>query len=185
MRTRIVTTGAVALLLCACQNNNGAGGAPNSPAGQTAASAPGGSALHRQPGLWQMRVSIQDGGVVQTREICLDAGAEPKVALWGAQAKSRCSRDSVEAQPDGSFTISASCDQGALGRVEVSGSMTGDPAKAYSVHIRKVTTGAANYDDNGSLEINTEFSRIGPCRPGQAGGELEVNGTRRNVLAPK
>jgi hypothetical protein len=167
MRAGILTSSALALLLCAAP----AICAPEPP--------------HREPGLWEMRMSIHGVATVQKREICLDKEAEPKIALWGGQAKSRCARDSVEAQPDGSFKIAASCSQGAGGHVEVTGTLTGDTAKAYKVHIVRTTTGAAVWMDNGRLEITTEFRRIGACRPGQKGGDVDAYGKRINLLAPK
>jgi hypothetical protein len=131
-----------------------------------------------------MRMKIAGVATVQERKICLDAKAEPKIALWGAQARARCSRDRVEAQPHGWVKITASCDQGSGGQVEVTGSLTGDPAKAYTVHIQRTATGAADPMDDGRLLITTEFRRLGPCKPGQAGGDMESYGTTVNVLAP-
>lgn len=185
MRAEVVILSAAALLLGACQREAGLGAASSAPTPARApVSAPASAGPHREPGLWQMRMSIHGVATVQQREICLDQEAEPKVALWGGQAKSRCSRDQADAQPDGSYRIAASCDQGAGGHVEVSGSMTGDAAKAYAVHIQRTTTRAADPMDDGRMEITTEFRRLGPCRPGQAGGDLESYGARVNVLAP-
>jgi len=187
MRVSILA-GAVALAalgLCACnaQSDEGrpAAGAPAA-SGATAQGLPG--KPRRKPGLWEQHVSLGGTDAVETSQICIDDATEQKLSMFGAQVnRNRCKTYQLTRKGDGSWAFSSVCDLGSGGTVTTNGTVTGDFATAYKVRSQSSTTGAVVPQMNGERTVDIDAAWMGPCKPGQKGGDMTLpNGMKVNLL---
>jgi hypothetical protein len=183
MRTKAAMPLACALLLAA-RDQTGNGGAPaassETAAGPTLPAQP--PRPHRRPGLWELRTSTEGDEGVQRTQICLDAGTDPKIALWGAQATPGCNHSEAVRLPDGSWRFRTSCWLGSGGQLSTSGVVTGDLASRYIVRAEQTRSAAEAPQLNRTIRVTTEAQRIGDCPAGWRGGDMSMGPMRINAL---
>ncbi len=140
----------------------------------------------RKPGLWQIELTIDDGSyAIPPSQMCIDAGAEKRLTLVGAQMDRReCSAYQVRKQPDGSWTINSVCKLDAHTTVSTDGVASGDFSSTYSIDATGVTSGSPKPARNGSHHVTVAAKWLGSCPAGQHGGDVTSNGKTTNVFAP-
>jgi hypothetical protein len=133
---------------------------------------------HRRPGLWETSMTFKDSDrAPHVTRMCLDEATEAKSSLWGEQmSHDMCQEHRMQRQLDGSWTFSSVCNMGSGGVTHSSGVASGDLTSNYTVRMHASTSGAElpmmNRDDTFTVAAH----RIGPCEPGQRGGDMIVNG---------
>jgi hypothetical protein len=177
----LLLIGAAAAGLAAC----------NRPAASGAA-APGAQPLalndmpHRKAGLWRQTMHME--GVdrpMPAIEACTDEASEAKLNLLGQhKSKDLCQNQDFSRSPDGSIHFSVSCDLGAHGRTASTGTISGDFASHYRIAMASKTTGAPLAQMNSEHKMVIDATWIGPCAPGQRGGDMIMaDGRKVNLTA--
>ena len=187
MRVLLMMSAAVALAACQKSPGTSAASAPGaSPAPVSADGVP-----HRRAGLWQQTISRegQQGGVMSamgSMKLCVDAASEARSAVLGhvndagRLAGKHCNAPSVSRGLGGGYTFTSTCAMGGTGTVTSKGSITGDMATAYHVHVETDVAGG-DYAMNGHHVMDLDGKWLGPCPEGMSGGDLELaNGMRIN-----
>lgn len=193
MQRTIVVVGAAALALAACSktaDKQAAAGAPAAgEAAKTAsAEAPGPAGPPtRKAGLWEQTISSDK--VHQTIRMCVDEASEQKAKWWRSEGRrgsgtSDCAEQKVTRSLTGGWTIHAVCKTEGM-TVTTDGTATGDFGNNYHVELTSVTTGSSIPEANGTRKMAMDGAWKGPCPAGWAGGDMEVNGMRVNVLNPQ
>ncbi len=132
----------------------------------------------RKAGLWEMTMSIEgeDMAPVVTR-VCLDDATESRMSLWGGQMTDEmCQKNEVTRGPDGSVRFSSVCNMGSGGVTRTTGTATGDLTTNYVVRIQSTTSGAQLPQMNRDTRSTIASRRVGPCEPGQKGGDMMLPG---------
>jgi hypothetical protein len=197
---RVLTLAALSALtalgLAACGRHPGAANsapASGAPAASSAASkaAPNAAAPaalpakpRRKPGLWEQHLSLGGTDMVQTSQICIDDVTEQKLSMFGAQInRQNCKTYQLMRKTDGSWAFSSVCNMGSGGTVTTAGTVTGDFATAYKVRSDTTTVGAVVPQMNGDRKVDIDAAWMGPCKPGQKGGDMVLpNGMKVNLL---
>lgn len=185
-RTLIVALTLAAAALSSCGRKDEApdeAAAPTAPVAQ-APSAPAAPPVPtRKPGIWELRMSMQDVDFVQVSRLCIDAATDERLSILGPQnPKDQCRNNQATRRMDGSWMFSSVCDMGSGGVVTTAGTVTGDFNAKYLVQAKSSTTGAAVPQMNGEREVNIEAQWTGPCAAAMKGGDMVVNGMTINVL---
>ena len=138
----------------------------------------------RKPGLWEQHLSEGGTDTVQTSQVCIDDATEQKLSMAGAQpSRESCKTYQLTRKPDGSWAFSSVCNLGSGGVVTTAGTVTGDFATAYKVRSETTTKGAAVAHMNGDRKVDIDAAWMGPCKPGQKGGDMVLpNGMKVNLL---
>jgi len=193
MRVLIATglAGAALASLAAC----GKPAAPGAPqAAAPAASAPSGSGAlslqdlpHRKAGLWRQTMTLE--GVdrpLPTTEACSDAASEAKLTLLGQHRnKDLCQNQQFTRNLDGSLSFSVSCDMGPRGKTVSNGTISGDFNSSYKIAMDSTTSGAPVEQANRERKMTITATWIGPCAPGQRGGDvIMADGRKMNLTDP-
>jgi len=184
----LAAVSALALGLAACNPPKKAEDAPAAPGAPAAEKgAPSGPATgavdpntlpRRQPGLWEtsMTVKGEDQPPVTT-QMCLDAASEQRSSVWGNEmSREMCQRYEVVRQPDGSYRFGSTCNMGSGGVTRSEGTASGDLRSNYVVRMRSTTSGAELEMLNRDQEFTIAAKRLGPCKAGQRGGDMIING---------
>ncbi len=181
-------TGLAIVSLAACNKSGSAAG--SSAAAGAAPAAAGPLTLNqipqRKPGLWKQTMAMDrsatGGGAI---ELCVDAASEAKANLAAQNIPgAKCDAPQFVRAVDGSITFSSSCDMGANGKVHTTGTIKGDFNSGYVASIATTTSGAPEAAMNGSHNMVVNATWIGPCAPGQTGGDMILpNGMKVNGLA--
>jgi hypothetical protein len=184
--------GLTVLGLAACnrqaQTPSGAPAASGGPAASSAAASAAPPAEpakpRRKPGLWEQHLSLGGTDMVQTSQICIDDATEQKLSMFGAQVnRQMCKTYQLMRKLDGSWAFSSVCSMGSGGTVTTAGTVTGDFATAYKVRSETTTTGAVVPQMNGDRKVDIDAAWMGPCKPGQKGGDMILpNGMKVNLL---
>lgn len=180
-----IVASASLLVLGACQKKTSAtsdtgSGAP--PASVSAPSTPA-SAPHpqRKPGLWSM--TVRSDRTTQTSRICVDTASDKTLGIAGQPpGASPCRENRVTPRPGGGYDLATVCDLGDAGRVTTRGTITGDLTSRYQVEMQSTTRGAAAPQMNGARRVSIAARWQGPCPPSLQPGDIEVAGTRMNLL---
>lgn len=187
---RLLTTGLLAgaaiLSLSSCNKAAPAGGA----SAQTASAAPAApsgpipltadSMPHRKPGLWRQTMEMEGAPQnLPAAEFCTDAASETKMSLMGQQmSRGHCDAPRFARNADGSISFTSACDMGPEGKTTSSGTVTGDFNSAYKMAIDVTQTGAPVAAANGEHKMTMSATWLGPCAPGQKGGDIILPGGR-------
>ena len=154
-------------------------GTPAAPSAAAPATPAGPAGLpRRKPGLWEMTMTLQgeDQPPMVTR-MCLDAATEAKSSIWGNEmTREMCSKNEMRRQLDGSWKFSSVCNMGSGGVTRSDGSATGDLTTNYVIRMKSSTSGAELEMMNRESAMSIASRRIGPCEPGQRGGDMIMNG---------
>jgi hypothetical protein len=121
-------------------------------------------------------------------QACTDAASEAKLNLLGQhRSKDLCQSQDFARNPDGSITFTVSCDLGPrVGKTVSTGTITGNFDAKYQVAMDSKTTGAPLPQLNAERKMIMTATWIGPCAPGQRGGDvIEPDGHKFNLTDPK
>ncbi len=178
--------GAAVLSLASCNKAAPAGGAavqtasaaPAAPAGPTPLTPD--SLPHRKPGLWRQTMDMEGMPKnLPATEFCTDAASEAKMSLMGQQmSRGHCQSGQFTRNVDGSISFSSSCDLGPEGKTTSSGTITGDYNSSYKVTIDATHTGGPSPAADGEHKMTMTATWVGPCVPGQKGGDIILPGGR-------
>ncbi len=146
----------------------------------------------RKPGLWTQNMVMDraptGAGAIQ---LCVDAASEAKMNLAAQNiAGAKCATPQFSRALDGSITFTNSCDMGANGKIQTTGTIKGDFNSGYVATIATTTTGAPMAAMNGAHTMVVNATWTGPCAPGQTGGDMilpggmKVNGMAALSAAP-
>jgi hypothetical protein len=180
-------TGLAIVSLAAC-NKPGAAPGPGAAGSSAAAGAAGPLSLdqipHRKPGLWSQTMSMAGApagaGAIQ---LCVDAASEARMNLAAQNIPgAKCAAPQFNRGLDGTISFTSSCDMGANGKVQTTGTIKGDFDSSYVATIATTTTGAPYAQTNGAHTMVVTATRTGPCAPGQVGGDMILaNGMKINA----
>ncbi|HEY3887922.1 MAG TPA: DUF3617 family protein [Caulobacteraceae bacterium] len=186
--------GLAAVSLAACNK-------PGAAAGSSAAAGAGPAAAgplsvdqfpHRKPGLWTQTMAMDGAptgaGAIQ---LCVDAASEARMNMAAQNiAGAKCATPRFNRALDGAITFTNSCDMGAGGKIQTTGTIKGDFNSGYVATMASTTTGAPMAAMNGAHTMVVTASWTGPCAPGQTGGDMilpdgmKVNGMAALSAAP-
>jgi hypothetical protein len=181
MRTLIAVglAGAALAGLAACNKPASApGGVTTAPSAAPAAPASGPLSIqdlpHRKPGLWRQTLAIE--GMDQqmpATEVCLDQASEAKMSMLGQRMnKDKCASQSFSRNLDGSISFNVSCEMGPNIKTVSNGTISGDFNANYTAVINTTTAGGAGERMSGVHKMTITATWIGPCAPGQKGGDV-------------
>jgi hypothetical protein len=185
----VALTGVALVALAACSKPAPAT-APGSPSAAASASAPGPIAAnqlpHRKPGLWR-QVMTMDGTAPAGpgMQLCVDEASEAKMSAFAQRmpGAGHCPPAQFTRNLDGSVSFSESCDAGANGKSTSTGVIKGSMNSGYTEEIDTQYSGSSVASLNGDHKMTITATWVGPCAPGQRGGDLILaNGMKRNVL---
>lgn len=189
MRAAVLLAAVSVLALAACDREKKAADAPGSPAapGAPGAQAPAGprpgpvapnQLPRRQAGLWETSMTVKDEDQPpMTTRMCLDAASEQRSSVWGNEmSRDMCSRYEIVRQADGSFRFGSTCNMGSGGVTRSEGVASGDLTSNYTVRMKSTTSGAELEMLNRDTEFTIAARRLGPCEPGQRGGDMIIGG---------
>jgi hypothetical protein len=140
---------------------------------------------HRKPGLWKQTMSMAGAPAnAGAMELCVDAASEAKMNLAAQNvAGAKCATPQFNRALDGAISFSNSCDMGANGKIQTTGTIKGDFDSSYVATISTTTTGAPYPQMNGAHTMVVTATWTGPCAPGQTGGDMILpNGMKVNAL---
>ncbi len=137
---------------------------------------------HQKLGLWQQGYTV--GGKNISDQVCLDAAAEAKLSALGAQLSNKaCSSRQTTRNPNGSWHIDAICEVTPGLKTTSHIDVTGDFNTKFTAVINTTTTGAAIAAVNGAHRTVLVATWLGPCKPGQRGGDVIMsNGVKINLM---
>ncbi len=140
---------------------------------------------HQKLGLWQQTFSM-GGGQDISDQVCLDAAAETKLSAFSAHVASKaCQSQHVMHNLDGTWSVDSVCEPHPGWKNTSHVVVTGDFNSKYRAVINTTTTGAPMAAMNGSHQSVVTASWLGPCKPGQTGGDTVMsNGAKFNMLSP-
>lgn len=136
----------------------------------------------RKPGLWRQQLTFDGGGYpIPPSEMCVDAASERRLTLVGAQMqRNLCAAYRVKRRRDGAWALSSTCTLGDGRTATTSAVARGDFKTAYSVEASGVFEGGAKRETH-TIAITASY--LGPCPPGQVGGDVTTNGKTVNALS--
>ena len=129
---------------------------------------------HQKPGLWRTAMTIEGmSRTLPVTEMCIDAATEAKMSVWRKTMRDgQCASSEFSRNVDGSISFKTTCDLGPGGKKVDSGTISGDLNANYKVAIDSITTGSAIPQANGEHKMSIAATWLGPCAPGQQGGEV-------------
>jgi hypothetical protein len=141
---------------------------------------------HRKPGLWH-QVMTMDGAspAGPGMRLCVDETSEAKMSAFAQRmpGAAHCPPAQFTHNFDGSMSISESCDAGAQGKSVTTGVIKGDFNSGYTEEMDMHYSGSPVAAVNGEHKMTIIATWLGPCAPGQRGGDLILaNGMKRNLL---
>lgn len=139
---------------------------------------------HRRFGLWEQHLTLDDGTyAIPTSRMCIDAAAEPRLTLVGAQMdRAQCGayRFGRGARGDWSFYSVCRLDRGT--RVTTSGTASGDFQSSYQIDVIGQTIGAVDAKLNAIHRLKIDARWLGSCPAGMAGGDYTSGGSIINAF---
>ncbi len=129
---------------------------------------------HQKPGLWQSETTV--AGQHVSSQSCIDAASEAKMSAIGSQVSRRkCPSQQLTHNPDGSWRNVSTCELRPGVKTTTRTDVTGDYNSKFTMVMRSPPDAAP--------EMTIVMTWIGPCKPGQRGGDVILsNGTKMNVL---
>jgi|HubBroStandDraft_1064217.scaffolds.fasta_scaffold142324_1 hypothetical protein len=179
----VALTGVALIALAACNK-------PAPGAATTTAAAPGPISVsqipHRKPGLWRQTMTM-DGATLPGpgMQLCVDEASEAKMSAFAQRMPGgvTCPPGQFTRDLDGSVKFSMSCDMGAKGKAATTGVIKGDLNSGYTEDMDTQYSGSPVAAVNGDHKMTITATWLGPCAPGQRGGDLILpNGMTRNML---
>jgi len=174
----------VALSALAACSKPGPAAAPGAPGGEAPSAST--AAPHRKPGLWRQVMSMDGTAPAGPgMQLCVDEASEAKMSAVAQRMPggAHCPPAQFTHNLDGSMTFSDSCDTGAKGKAVTTGVIKGDFNSGYTEQMDMQYSGSPVAAINGEHKMTITATWLGPCAPGQKGGDLILpNGTTRNLL---
>jgi hypothetical protein len=140
---------------------------------------------HQKVGLWQQSVS-RDGTAMAagSSQVCLDAAVEDKMSVFGQQmANKMCQSQKVAHNLDGSWSSDSVCMLGTGLKMSGHTVVTGNFNSKIVMTTTSTATGAPIASLNGKHETVITSTWLGPCKPGQRGGDMIMaNGMKINMM---
>ena len=138
------------------------------------AAAAGTQALpHQKLGLWQSETMM--AGQHFTSQLCVDAASEAKMSAFSSQvSQKKCQPGQINHNPGGSWSSVTTCEFRPGVKTTTRADVTGDFNSKYTMVMRSPPDAAP--------EMTITSTWIGPCKPGQRGGDVIMNGKKMNVL---
>ena len=128
---------------------------------------------HQKLGLWQSETTM--AGQHFLSQLCIDAASEAKMSAFSSQVSQKnCQRGQISHNPDGSWSSVTTCEFRPGAKSTSRAVITGDFSSKYTMVLRSPPDAAP--------EMTMVMTWIGPCKPGQRGGDVIMNGTKMNVL---
>jgi hypothetical protein len=139
---------------------------------------------HRKPGLWKQTIAMDGAPGRGFTQLCVEANSEAKMSVAAQSvAGAHCVTPRFTRNLDGTLSFTGSCDMGANGKVQSTGTLKGDFNSGYTATITSTTSGSPVADMNGAHTMVITATWIGPCAPGQVGGDMILaNGMTINPL---
>ena len=186
-----VLAGVALVALAACKKPapaNAAAASAAPAASTTTASGPltASQMPHRKPGLWR-QVMTMDGASPSGpgMQLCIDEASEAKMSAFAQRmpGAGHCPPAQFTRNLDGTVSFSESCDTGANGKTSTTGVIKGDFNSGYTETMDTQYSGSPVAQLNGAHKMIITATWLGPCAPGQKGGDLILaNGMKRNML---
>jgi hypothetical protein len=169
--------------LVACNKPAAAsGGATTGPSAATAASGPVSiqQMPHRKPGLWRNTIAIEgDNKAAAMSDVCLDQASEAK--QWARDQRTstaKCPSRQFSRNLDGSISFNITCEPGPNSKTVTIGTVSDTSYKAAIT----TTMGGPSKPAGGARKMTLTSTWIGPCAPGQKGGDVMMaNGKKLNL----
>jgi hypothetical protein len=169
--------------LVACNKPAAApGGATPSPSAAPAASGPLSvqAMPHRKPGLWRNAIAIEgDEKAAVMSDVCLDQASEAK--QWERDQRTStasCPSRRFSRNLDGSISFNITCEPGPNSKTVTTGTVSDTSYKA----VIATTMGGPSKPAGGAHKMTLTSTWIGPCAPGQKGGDvIMANGKKVNL----
>jgi hypothetical protein len=134
----------------------------------------------RKPGLWEMKMMAEGGGMPpQTMKQCIDAATDKAMqSQFGGGAQGTCSKQDVK-KAGATTTIDSVCNVGGAtttSHIVVTGSFD-------SGYTMKISSTAAGGRAPGETRMTIEAKHLGACQAGQKPGDIIMaGGMKMNVL---
>ncbi len=128
---------------------------------------------HQKVGLWQNDM-VTAGQHVSSR-MCVDAASQAQTSVFGAELRrDRKCQNQLTHNADGSWTDVSTCQSPEGGMQTSRVDVSGDFNSKYTMTLRS--------PPNAAPLFKMSATWIGPCSPGQRGGDMIMNGKTYNML---
>ena len=136
---------------------------------------------HQKLGLWQQVITTSGKNI--SDQVCLDPASEEKLSALRSQfSNTSCRSTQVNHNRDG-WSIDSTCEPRKGWKTTSHIVVTGDFNSKFTAVINSTTTGAAFGAANGTHQTTLVSTWLGPCKPGQRGGDVIMsNGMKINIL---
>jgi len=109
-----------------------------------------------------------------TSQLCVDAASEAKMSAFSSQCRGRTAIPTGNPQPGWFLEQRQTCEFRPGVKTTTRADVTGDFNSKYTMVMRSPPDAAP--------EMTITSTWIGPCKPGQRGGDVIMNGKKMNVL---
>jgi hypothetical protein len=180
-------TGLALISLAACGKPAPGAGGSSSAAGAGAPAASGPVSVSafpaRKAGLWQQVIAMDGPATGPGFKVCIDAASDAKMSALRHTPGAKCSPAQMTRNLDGSIGVAETCDMGASGKSSTTGVIKGDFNSSYTVTMDSQISGSPMAQMNGEHKMTITATWLGPCAPGQKGGDMIFpGGMVRNTL---
>ena len=128
---------------------------------------------HQKLGLWQSETTM--AGQHFSSQSCIDAVSEAKMSAFSYQVtRKNCQPGQINHNPDGSWRSVTTCEFRPGVKTTTRADITGDFNSKFTMVMRSPPDAAP--------QMTMVMTWIGPCKPGQKGGDVIMNGKKMNVL---
>lgn len=130
---------------------------------------------HQKVGLWRNKITV--AGRTMENQSCVDAASEARTSAFSKEAakNGKCGDRQITHNADGSWTSVATCERRPGVKRTTRTDITGDFNSKIAITLRTPPTAAPS--------MTMEATWIGPCKPGQRGGDVIMSdGTKMNLL---
>ncbi|HEY5047097.1 MAG TPA: DUF3617 family protein [Rhizomicrobium sp.] len=141
-------------------------------------------APHRRSGLWEQRLTLDDGSyAIPVSKMCIDGATEPRLALAGAQMdRAECQTYRLDKRENGDWSFDSICKLNGAVKVTTSGIARGDFQTSYRVEVVGRTSGATDPKQNATHKLSIDAKWLGACPSGMVGGDYTSGGRITNVF---
>jgi hypothetical protein len=138
----------------------------------------------RKPGLWQLKLALEEFATLppQLAEHCIDAATDKLMnsSFGGGSGREDCSKKDVQVSGS-TVTVDSVCKISSM-TVTTHAVVTGDFNSAYTVNVSsKREGGPPGMAGSGSSNITIEAKWLGPCKADQKPGDMVMMGRTINI----
>lgn len=125
----------------------------------------------RQPGLWQIsNTMVEMGGATMSMQTCIDESTED---LAMQDQEMDCEKQQYRMDGPNRVVFEGTCKADGS-RATIKGAFSGDFARAYAGEV--VSTYDPPLDGMARATMKMQAKWVGPCKPGQKPGDVEMMG---------